>query len=490
MSTSHRVRRHAAVAVVLAGALLLPACSRDDNPAATDLVADAQAEQYAAEQGQQRQVEQALAALPQAPSGEVDIDGSSTISLTPEEVEGYRGTGTNTTINLAQNGEDEAFQQLCSGKIDIVSSLRSISRSEWDACQSVGLDVVQFQIASDAIVIAIKSESDVGGDCLTTDQVQEIWRAGSPVTNWSQVGLDDVPLKVGGPYLQSPDFQVFGKSVLGSLAPALTDVRSDYFTYRNFDEARRFINGGPRKIRIAQTYPERARANGIAKSEVVTARQVYLDARSELRIAKAERAKGIRDKRPAATQARDEARVQAAYVKAYDTRKVYRQLQRKQHHSDKRLKHVTKLKRLVDATQGHVIYARFSDYELFEEQLRPFEIDLPDGQINCVYPSQRTITGGEYPFASQLLITTTTRSLARPDVKNFLTYYLKDSQNAATRARLVSLPDETLSAQLAWLDGTRQPVLVVPSDDDTTTTTTATAQPSPTTSTDSPVPAR
>ena len=298
MSTSHRVRRHAAVAVVLAGALLLPACSRDDNPAATDLVADAQAEQYAAEQGQQRQVEQALAALPQAPSGEVDIDGSSTISLTPEEVEGYRGTGTNTTINLAQNGEDEAFQQLCSGKIDIVNSLRSISRSEWDACQSVGLDVVQFQIASDAIVIAIKSESDVGGDCLTTDQVQEIWRAGSPVTNWSQVGLDDVPLKVGGPYLQSPDFQVFGKSVLGSLAPALTDVRSDYFSYRNFDEARRSSTAGrarPDRADLSRAGPRQTASRSRRSSPPDRS---TVDARSELRTAKAERAKGIRDKRP------------------------------------------------------------------------------------------------------------------------------------------------------------------------------------------------
>ena len=33
------------------------------------------------------------------------------------------------------------------------------------------------------------------------------------------------------------------------------------------------------------------------------------------------------------------------------------------------------------------------------------------------------------------------------------------------------LPDETLRAELAWLDGTRLPVLVVPSDDGDTTTT-------------------
>lgn len=487
MSTPSRLRRHAAVAVVLAGALLLPACSRDDNPDASDLVADAQAQRYAAERGEQRQIEQAYDALPDLPGGRLHIDGSSTISLTPAEVDSFIGTGTDTTVDLGHHGEDQAFQELCAGKIDLVSSMRSISRAEWDACQRVGLDVVQFQIASDAIVIAIKSESDVGGDCLSSDQVQEIWRAGSPITNWSQVGLDDVPLKVGGPLLDSPDFQVFGTSVLGSLAPALTDVRSDYFTYRDFDQARRFINGGSVKVRRALTYPERARERGVAKSEVVTARQVLLDAIDELRIAKAERAKGIRDGRSAADQAKDEARVQAAYVTHYDTRQEWRQAVRALGHADDRLQVATDAKRLVDASTGHVLYVRFSDYELFEDVLRPFEITLPDGQRNCVYPSQRTITGGEYPFASQLLVTTTTRSLERTEVTDFLRHYLSESQDAATQARLVALPDETLSAELAWLDGTRQPVLVVPGSDGETA---ASAQPSPTSAPQSPRPAR
>jgi hypothetical protein len=33
----------------------------------------------------------------------------------------------------------------------------------------------------------------------------------------------------------------------------------------------------------------------------------------------------------------------------------------------------------------------------------------------------------------------------------------------------VPLPDETLSAELAWVEGDREPVLVVPADGDTTT---------------------
>lgn len=463
-----QMKRRAAAALAVTGLLALTACSHDDSPDATDLVAEAQSQQYAQEQAQQAQVKQANASLPDRPSGQIDIDGTSTISLTPQEVDSYQATGTNTVVNLSDNGEEQAFQRLCSGKVDIVSSLRAISRSEWEACQAVGLDVVQFQVASDAIVIAIKSESDVGGDCLTTDQVQEVWRAGSPITNWSQLELDSVPLKVGGPQLTSTDFQVFGKSVLGSLAPALTDVRSDYYTYDNFDQALKFINGGAARIKHSQKYADLARVRGQRKSELESARQVYLNARSELQVANAERAKGIRDKRSDADQAKDQARVDAAHV-ALDAARTKVVAARGRYTSAvKRLAGATGAKRSVDATLGHVIYARFSDYEVFEDQLRPFEITLPDGSRNCVFPSQQTITDGEYPFASQMLITTTTRSLDRTEVKDFVRHYLNASQDAAANARLVPLPDETLKAELAWVDGSREPVLVVPAEGDTT----------------------
>jgi ABC-type phosphate transport system substrate-binding protein len=484
-----RGRRGAALALVLAAALALPACSSDSNGNSGDPVADAQARDESAQQQQERQVEQANAALPDRPTGQIDIDGSNSLSLTRQEVSDYQATGTNTVVNLQSSGEGRAFQQLCAGKIDMVSSMRPINRNEWDACQAVGLDVVQFQIASDAIVIAIASETDVGGDCLNTDQVQEIWRAGSPVTNWNQVGFDDIPLKVGGPQLTSKDFEVFGKSVLGSLAPALTDVRSDYFTYKNFDEARKFLNGGPKRIKLSLTYPERARERGVWRSAVVSQKQVWIDARAELRAALANRAKGYRDQRNAADQAKDEARVQAAYVARTKAQLKLQRYQQRLKQAERSLAVATKAKRYADGTLGHVIYARFSDYEIFEDQLRPFEITLPDGRRNCVFPSQRTITGGDYPFASQVLLTTTTRSLGRKEVQDFIRHYLNTAQESAARAHLVALPDETLRAELAWLDGSRQPVLVVP-DEDGEISSNATESPTPSPTSTAQQPAR
>lgn len=455
-------RRVAALATVLAGVLVLPACSHDDSMDATDLVANAQAREYAQQQAEERSVQQRNAALPTRPSGVIDVDGSDGYGLTRRGIDAYVDSGATAQVNLTSRGEQEAFKRLCSGTIDMVSSLRPINTSEWEACRDVGLDVVRFQIASDAIVMAIKSESDVGGDCLTTDQVQETYRAGSPITSWKQLGFNDVPMTVAGPPLGSTDFSFFSKTVLGSLTPAVSDVRSDYLSVNTYQQLLDFVNGGARNNKVGQTYPDRARLRGQRKSEYDSATQVYYDAAAEFRTARQERAKGIRDKRSAADQAKDQARLDKARTAVRTTRAAVRAARAALRRSTTALKRAADAKRATEKSLGHLVYTHFSDYEVNENQLRPFEITEPDGHRNCVFPSQRTVSGGEYPFSSQVLITTTTRALQRNEVRTFLREYLSKAETLAAQSRLVPLPKETLEAELAWLDGAHDPVLVVP----------------------------
>jgi hypothetical protein len=128
-------------------------------------------------------------------------------------------------------------------------------------------------------------------------------------------------------------------------------------------------------------------------------------------------------------------------------------------------KSISNARRLYNAYTGHVAFFRFSYYNLFEDQLRPFEITRSEGQVNCLFPSQRTITSGEYPLARQLLITTTTRSLNRPEVRHFMTHFLDNAEDLATGARFVALPVETVDLEQSWLDGEEQPTLVSPDDE-------------------------
>lgn len=463
---SRRTRWLAPGLAVLATLTVLSGCS-DPAQEASDTVSRDQADEYREELARQEEIDEANARLPTRPAGVVAIDGSTRGSLTGRERELYLATPDAHQVEIADNGEDQAFQELCGGRIDLVDSARPISRAEWEACRAVGLDVVQFQVAAEAVVVAIKSESDVGGDCLDVDQVRDIYRAGSPVTSWGQapLNLDDVPLKVGGPDVENNGFGFFGRYVLDAPEPSTVDLRSDYYSAANDELAREFVVGSESTQLEAARFDDVSRRRAQAHQALQDARNALLAAQEEHAIAEAEREKGIRDQRSEAARAKDAARVQAAVARRNSARAALATVKDRYDRLDGDFRDTDRARRAYESYRGHVAYFRFSYYELFEEQLRPFEITSPDGQRNCIFPSQRTITSGEYPLARQLLITTTTRSLARPEVRGFLTHYLDHAQEQAVAARLVSLPDETVALQRNWLTGEEPPMLYAPDDE-------------------------
>jgi ABC-type phosphate transport system substrate-binding protein len=464
------IRRHSRVTGGLALAAvtltLLSACS-DPSQEATDTVSQSQADQFREDQLRQRDIDKANAQLPTRPSGVVDIDGVTEGSLTPREVALYEATTNAAQVNVGNSGEDQGFQELCAGQVDLVDSARPISRAEWEACQAVGLDVVQFQVAAEAIVIAIKSETDVGADCLDVDEVRDIYRAGSPLTNWGQqpLGFDDVPLKVGGPGPDDNGFGFFGRYVLGAPEPSQVDLRSDYYLAEDDEAARKFVVGKRQLELRAARFDDASRRRAQTNQALQDARNEMLAAREELAIALAEREKGIRDQRSEADKDKDQRRVDAAFTRRSQARDRLNAALLRYHRIDDLYQSIAGARRRYAAYHGHVAYFRFSYYELFEDQLRPFEITRPDGRMNCIFPSQRTITSGEYPFARQMLVTTTTRSLTRNEVQDFLTHYLANAQDAAADARLVPLPDQTVELEQSWLTGEQAPLLYAPDDD-------------------------
>lgn len=467
-------RLSTAVGVVLATAMLA-ACSGQE-PDGTDLVAEAQEVQLRNNQAQQQAIDKRAAELPIRPAGTVVVDGDTDRSLTARLRSDFIRNGTSTSITLDTNGEDRAFQRLCAGEVDLVDSSREITRAEWDACHDVGLDVVQFQLAADAVVVAIKSESDVGGDCLSTQQVQDIYRAGSPVTNWNQVGLDDVPLRVAGPEFGNQGFDFVGRHVLDAPEPSMVNFRSDYQARDSDQGSRTFVVGNPRDEELAALNGDRQRIREELKSQLTEQWQVVGDKLDEVEVAQAEVEKGIRDQRPAATQASDQARLDRAKADHLKAKQRLARIRDRWEASQAAAETSAGALRRYDATRGHVSFFRFSYYELFEEQLRPFEITLPDGERNCVFPSQRTIVSGQYPLAERLLITTTTRALEREDVSGLLEFYLEHAVEAADEERLVSIPEAGVAQQLAVVRGEESPTLVLPEDE----TPAEAAEPTPT----------
>ena len=389
-------------------------------------------------------------------AGTIRIAGKSQGSLTPDLIQAYNGAGGTTEITTDDESENQAFKQFCAGQADIVDSARPISESEYRRCIANGIQPVQFQVASDAVVLAIKNETDVGTDCLAFEEVRNIFRAGSTINSWSQVGYghdlggdaNEPRLKVAGPDEDSNVFGFFGQYVLGDPEPTMLAFRSDYQAFPTDAGVRRAVVGSNRDYLAAEQF-ERSR-------------QIYQDIldslaenRRAVRDAKAEVAKGIADDRPAEDRALDRAKLAKAEQNLKNLEKSLPDARRF-------LAANRAAVRRIAEVRGTLGLFRFSYYEAFEEQLRPMEISATSDFANpeCIFPSQATVTNATYPLARQLLLTVNYRNMRDPDINDFLVQSLSRSQQLAEQAALVPLPDETQATELAWLNGSSEPDII------------------------------
>ncbi|GAB2772508.1 hypothetical protein GCM10027020_27140 [Nocardioides salsibiostraticola] len=448
---SSRVAGRAWATAALAAGLMLTACSATSTPhrnRAGASISQQTTMQFREQTDLLGAKRAAYNSLPSRPKGVVTIDGVDG-SLTSAARTRYR-LRSGSIVDQNTNGDSRAFDRLCSGEIDLVDSSRSINAEEFAACREVGLDVVQFQVASDAVVLAIKSATDVGGDCLSTHQVRDTFRAGSPVTNWAQspLGLSDVPLKAGGPDPASNAFRFLGRTVLESTQAGLSDFRSDYRPFDIDEAARVFVAGNSDdarpEVEVASLERERnnrrtllARAevnlaDAVAAQRSARSRQQVVDANAEVAQRTAER--------------------NAIFVRFKQARATYLEALR--------------AKNRFDAATGNVAFFRFPYYEAHEDRLRPFEITLPDGRLNCVLPSRRTILDGTYPLSRQMLLTTTVRSLDRVEVKGFMDFFLDESNDLAREVGLVALSAGSIRLQRSWISADDPPTLDDPDGQD------------------------
>lgn len=388
--------------------------------------------------------------------GLVQIDGGFDTLTEPARV-AYSAATSRTTVTQARSGETRAFQRLCIGEVDLVDSARPLTEDEYEQCRLNGLDVVQFQVAADAVVLAIKAQTDVGADCLSTDQVRGAFQAGSEVENWSQLGsnLDDVELETGGPTVEFTAARFFARYVLEDPEPLNSDFRVDYEYTASEDATKQFVTGLPADETRAALLP------GIQPQYVELNRQVkeaqgYFDqAQAEVVESVRQQRRGVRDKRSAAARAADDRRVTAAYAARGQMIRKLNSRKAALAPVARRYRVIAGAARRLEDAQGHVGLFSHGYYTTYENQLRPFEIEIYDGndQPNCIFPSPQTILNGQYPLSRQLLVTVSTRALNRPEVKSFLSFYLGQSQRLAGEAGVVPLPNRNVEQQIAWING-------------------------------------
>jgi len=378
--------------------------------------------------------------LPPRPAGRVDVDGSTQGSLTQSVVNsGISGV----QVNLLNNGASTAFDELCAGKIDAVDSSRPINPIEWQTCAKNGVKPIQFQVAADAVVVATRNESDVGVDCLTLGQIQEMFRAGSPISNWNQENnAFNIPLSTAGPTPNNEAFGFFSRFVLLADPATRTAFRSDYRQYPTDHGVRMAVVGQPAVLKTASFQPK-AQSDLAALRRAIAAKQNFItQAQAQLQ---SDQGSGA----PANTITADQNQINTLKVQL-------QQLQNSLPAAVRFLSQTNAAAAQVRQASGTAGIFRFTYYELWEEQLRPIEVDASQSLTmpathNCIFPSEQTVTDATFPLARQLLITTTAAGLKRREVRAFLNAYLTEAQGLATNARLVPLPDSTIAQQKGWV---------------------------------------
>ena len=156
--------------------------------------------------------------------GLITADGSSTVGpFTTKAAEDWKaGGGGDVTVGISGTGG--GFERFCADETDVSNASRAIDEDEVALCEDADVEYVELRVATDALTNVVNLEND-WATCLTVEQLNAIWKPGSPVMNWSQVdpAFPDVPLKLYGAGTDSGTFDYFTDAINGEEGASRTD---------------------------------------------------------------------------------------------------------------------------------------------------------------------------------------------------------------------------------------------------------------------------
>ena len=159
-------------------------------------------------------------------SGEIAIDGSSTVfPFAQAAAEQFQTENPDVRITVGQSGTGGGFEKFCSGETDISNASRPIdSAEEVPLCEKDGVTYKELEVAADGIAVVTNPALEV--ECLTTDQLKQIWESGSKVSRLADVdsSLPDAELSLYGPGTDSGTFEFFTETINGEEG----NTRKDY----------------------------------------------------------------------------------------------------------------------------------------------------------------------------------------------------------------------------------------------------------------------
>jgi len=158
-------------------------------------------------------------------SGSVTSDGSSTVfPLTQAVAEEFQSVAADVQVSVDSSGTGGGIERFCAGEIDVANASRSIDDEERAICAEAGIDFYEFTVARDGITVVVNAEND-WVDCMTIEQLNQLWAPDSQVTNWSDLNPEwpEEEIALYGPGTDSGTFDYFTDAVNGEEGASRTD---------------------------------------------------------------------------------------------------------------------------------------------------------------------------------------------------------------------------------------------------------------------------
>ena len=159
-------------------------------------------------------------------SGSVAVDGSSTVfPMSDAAAELLTEENPNVKTTVGESGTGGGFEKFCAGQTDISDASRPIKDEEIAACEAEGIEFTELQVATDALTLVV--HPDLAVDCLTVDQVIQLWGPDSTVSNWNELDASFPDQEIGlfGPGTDSGTYDYMAADVIGAESES---TRTDY----------------------------------------------------------------------------------------------------------------------------------------------------------------------------------------------------------------------------------------------------------------------
>ncbi|MGA2330205.1 MAG: phosphate ABC transporter substrate-binding protein [Syntrophales bacterium] len=141
----------------------------------------------------------------------VVIKGSTTVlPIAQAALEAYMKAHPGVNISLSAGGSGDGIKALIDKSTDIANSSRGIQDKEITLARAQGVEPVAHTVAIDAIVPIVHPKNKVNG--LTIDQLSQIYQG--KITNWKEVGGDDLTIVVVSRDSSSGTFETWGHLIL------------------------------------------------------------------------------------------------------------------------------------------------------------------------------------------------------------------------------------------------------------------------------------